>query len=103
MVKDHFVLVQVLGQQLHCILSGNDYCKLANSADCGISGHFYRSDPLWDGQQYEGQCCSNGKSPPWFTVQLSNPTLDNIAVCIIGKESISKEDTPIELIEMYVS
>ena len=75
---------------------GNDYyCESGNSADCGISGHLYRSDPLWDGQRCEDQCCSNGKSPPWFTVQLSNPTLDDIEVCICADESTSNEDTPL--------
>ena len=83
-------------------IGNNYYCESGNSADCGISGHLYSNDPLWDWQQCEGQCCSNGKSPPWFTVQLSNPTLDDIEVRICD-EGTDNEDTPVELIEIYVS
>ena len=84
---------------------GHDYyCESANSAFCdGISGYLYIGDPLWDGKQCEGQCCSNGKSPPWFIVQLSNPTLDDIEVRICGNETTSNEDTPVELIEIYIA
>ena len=84
---------------------GNDYyCESGNSFDTAIeSGHLYSNDPLWDGQQCEGQCCSNGKSPPWFTVQLSNPTLDDIEVRICADEGTDNEDTPVELIEIYIN
>ena len=68
-----------------------------------IGRGFYSSDPLWDGQQCEGQCCSNGKSPLWFTVQLSNPTLDDIEVRICADKSTSNEDTTVELIEIYIN
>ena len=82
---------------------GNDYyCESGTSDDHGILGHLHSDDPLWDGQQCEGQCYSNGTSPPWFTVQLSNPTLDDIEVRICGDESTDNEDTPVELIEIYV-
>ena len=47
----------------------NYYCESGNSASIA-HGNFYISDPLWDGKQCEGQCCSNGKSPPWFSVEL---------------------------------
>ena len=81
----------------------NDYyCESGNSDDHVISGHLYSRDPLWDGQQCEGQCCENGKSPPWFSVQFPNPTLDDIEVRICGDESTDNEDTPVELIEIYV-
>ena len=62
----------------------------------------YTSDPLWDGQQCEGQCCSNGRTPPWFSVTLTTPTSDDIEVRICGTESTINEDTPIEIMELYV-
>ena len=70
-----------------------------------ILDHLYSGDPLWDGQQCdsEGQCCSGGKSPPWFKVDLTSPTSDDIEVRICGDESTSNEDTPINLLEIYVS
>lgn len=61
----------------------NYYCESGNAATSHptwIHGHLYSGDPLWDGQQCKGQCCSNGKTPPWCTVQLPNPTSDSIEV-----------------------
>ena len=84
-------------------IGNNYYCESGNSVDNDPPGQgLYSSDPLWDGQQCEAQCCSNGKSPPWFTVQLSNLTLDDIEVRICADESTSNEDTPVELIELYM-
>ena len=62
----------------------------------------YPSDPLWDGQQCEGTCCSGTKSPPWFSVQLPTLTTDRIAVKICADEPTCNEDTPIQLLEIYV-
>ena len=61
------------------------------------------SDPLWDGQGCgpTSTCCTF-HSPPWFNVQLSSPTTDDIEVRICGDEAIANEDTPVELIELYV-
>ena len=91
------------GRKAPDYISNDYYCESGNLADSGIYGHLYSGDPLWDGQQCEGQCCSNGKSPPWFIVQLSNPTLDDIEVRICADEGTDNEDTPVELIEIYVS
>ena len=84
-------------------IGNNYYCESGNSANSGILGYLYSSDPLWDGLQCEGQCCGNGKSPPWFSIQLPNPTMDDIEVRICGDESTNNEDTPLGLIEIYVS
>ena len=67
-------------------------------------GYFYpNGDPLWDGQGCgpTSSCCTFN-SPPWFNVQLSSPTTDDIEVRICGNEGIGNEDTPIQLIELYV-
>ena len=53
------------------------------------------------GEQCEGQCCSNGTSPPWFSVELPNPTTDNVEVRIYGTDTSDKEDIPIKLLELY--
>ena len=69
-----------------------------------IHGTFWpNSDPLWDGQGCgpTSSCCTFN-SPPWFNVQLSSPTTDDIEVRICGDEAIGNEDTPVELIELYV-
>ena len=60
-------------------------------------------DPLWDGQGCgaTSSCCTFN-SPPWFSVQLSSPTTDDIEVRICGNEAIANEDIPIKIIELYV-
>ena len=79
----------------------NYYCESGNSDASYVYHRLYSSDPLWDGQQCEVDCCSNGKSPPWFNVELSNSTTDDIEVRICGAEG-TKDDTPIELLELYI-
>ena len=69
-----------------------------------INGYFYSyGDPLWDGQECgpTSSCCTFN-SPPWFNVHLSSPTTDDIEVRICGSEGIGNEDSPIQLIELYV-
>ena len=85
-------------------VGNNYYCESGNPS--GTFEHTdvlrYTSDPLWDGQQCEGQCCSDGRTPPWFSVTLTNPTTDKIEVRICGSEPTTDEDTPISIIELYV-
>ena len=69
-----------------------------------IHGTFWpNSDPLWDGQGCgsTSSCCTFN-SPPWFNVRLSSPTTDDIEVRICGDEAIGNEDTPVQLMELYV-
>ena len=79
----------------------NYYCESGNP-DNGFINKLYSDDPLWDGQQCEGTCCTGTNSPPWFSVQLPAPTTDLIEVSICADESTDNEDTPIELLEIYV-
>ena len=60
-------------------------------------------DLLWDGQGCgpTSSCCTFN-SPPWFNVQLSSPTTDDIEVRICGNEANHNEDVPIQLVELYV-
>ena len=58
-------------------LGDNQYCESGNPTNTYILDHLYSTDPLWDGEQCEGECCSNGESPPWFSVELPNPTTDD--------------------------
>ena len=64
---------------------------------------FPNGDPLWDGQGCgpTSSCCTFN-SPPWFNVRLSSPTTDDIEVRICGDETNQNEDTPIQLMELYV-
>ena len=81
----------------------NYFCESGNPGEGLRSGEIiFENDPVWDGEQCEGECCSNGKSPPWFSVTLPNPTSDDIEVRICGDEGTSNEDTPIQLLEIYI-
>ena len=79
----------------------NYYCESGNPTSTYIVNNLYSSDPLWDGMQCEGQCCSNGKSPPWFSVNLANPTNDDIEVRICIPQG-TFDDIAVQLLEVYV-
>ena len=85
-------------------VGNNYYCESGNPSSTFEHTDVlrYTSDPLWDGQQCEGQCCSDGRTPPWFSVTLANPTTDDIEVRICGTEPTRNEDTSISLMELYV-
>ena len=90
------------GTRAQSFVSENYYCESGNSDAAWHPDVFYQSDPLWDGQQCEGTCCSGTKSPPWFSVQLPTHTTDRIEVRICGDEPTENEDTPVEFLEIYV-
>ena len=80
------------------------FCESANKDQIFRDNHTYTSDKLWDGEQCdnEGTCCTD-KSPPWFSIEIPTPTVDDIEVHICGNEVLQNENTPIELLEIYVS
>ena len=83
------------------IRNNSFYCESGYSGAGRPSSVLYTSDPLWDGEQCEseGSCCSTA---PWFTVDLVNPTTDDIEVCICSDSTDTEEDTPIQLLELYI-
>ena len=82
-------------------ISDNYYCESGNPTS-STAHTFYSSDPLWDGEQCEGECCSNGKSPPWFSVQLPNPTTDDIEVRICGYHRTANGDVAVQELDIYI-
>ena len=64
---------------------------------------FYSMDPLWDGQGCgpESTCC-NFNTPPWFCKDLSLSSTDDVELRICGNENTANEETPIEIVELYV-
>ena len=80
---------------------GNDYF-----CDTGSEDHFqiifYGDDPLWDGAGCGplNDCC-NLNSPPWFLKRLPFPTTDDIEMRFC-RGGLVDEDTPIEIVEIYV-
>ena len=83
-------------------IGDNYFCESGNPNNASDEGRLYSSDRLWDGQQCEGSCCEGIQSPPWFSVQLPAPTTDVIKVSICCDQGTNNEDTPVELIEIYV-
>ena len=85
---------------------GEDYfCETGRILDGGIDHEFLPNDPLWDGEDCgPGSTCCELNDPPYFCKTLSEPTTDNsdIEVRICGDEGVANEDTPIELIEIFV-
>ena len=92
-----------LGTPSPSFVGTNYYCESGNPT-LDWAGRQFPSDKLWDGEQCstEGTCCTGANTPPWFSVNLNSPTSDDIEVRICGTESTENEDTPIELLEIYV-
>ena len=78
----------------------NYYCESGNPSNVW-TGALDSGDKLWDGEQCdnEGSCCTG---PPWFSVDLGINSTDSIEVRICGSEGTMNEDTPIELLEIYI-
>ena len=67
------------------------------------SGTFYADDSLWDG----GGCgatstCCTFNNPPWFCKQLPQSTNADLEVRLCSRGTASIENTPVELIEIYI-
>ena len=79
-------------------VGGEYFCESGRNS--GPNTQFYPDDPLWDGDgcTASSTCCSFN-NPPYFTKQLPSLTTDDIEARICHKDG---DDTPIELIELYV-
>ena len=77
------------------------FCETA-AMGVAASNMSFPEDPLWDGQNCGARStCCEFNNPPWFSRQLNETTVDDIEVRICADGDIT-EDTPIELIEIYV-
>lgn len=90
------------GQNAPDFVGNSFFCETGNHDPIHDRNQFYADTPLWDGQNCEQSTCCRFNSPPWFTVQLSQPTKDDLEVRICGDQSTSDEDSPIALLEIYV-
>ena len=81
---------------------GQDYFCETGSRN-GWEHILYSDDPLWDGQGCGGTstCCSFN-NPPWFCKQLPQPTTDDIELRLCADQEIANEDTPLEMVEIYI-
>ncbi len=81
---------------------GTDYfCETGSRQS--YSFIFYPDDPVWDGQGCgRVSTCCEFNNPPWFCKQLPQPTTDDIELRLCANQDISDEDTPLELVEIYI-
>ena len=81
---------------------GNDYfCDSGNHANTSKPYTFYSNDPLWDSHGCgPSSACCQFNNPPWFCKTLPQFTTDDLEVRIC--HSGGKEDTPIQLLELYI-
>ena len=85
---------------------GSDYyCETGdNDNTCCDFSTLYSNDPLWDGQQCPGEeapCCTH-PNMPWFNKTLSETTTEDIELRVCGDSYLNDEDTPLEVIELFV-
>ena len=83
---------------------GNDYYCESGLNAAPWSYILYADDPLWDGQNCNGPestCCTN-PNMPWFLKTLNETTTDNIELRVCSNTELSNEDTPLDIIEIYV-
>ena len=81
---------------------GNDYYCESGLNDEPWSPILYADDPLWDGQNCNGPestCCTN-PNMPWFLKTLNETITDDIELRVCREYGL--EDTPLDIIEIYV-
>ena len=84
---------------------GSDYyCESGLGAGSWDPPVLYPNDPLWDGQDCSGleRTCCDPPNLPWFCKELPQPTTDYLEFRICGDEDLSNEDTPIDLVQLYI-
>ena len=67
------------------------------------NSRFYADDPLWDGQGCgpTSSCCTFN-NPPWFCKPLPQSTNADLEVRLCSYADASIENTPVELVDIYV-
>ena len=83
---------------------GQDYfCETGITGDWSLGVFYPDGDPLWDGEDCgSGSTCCELHGPPYFCKSLTEPTTDFVEVRICANSQLRYEDTPIELLEIFV-
>ena len=90
------------GRQQPPFVGGNFFCSSGNHNPQFQVQKFYDQHPLWDGSNCPNTTGCPYNSPPWFSTRLPKTTTDDIEVRICGDQSTGDEDSPIQLLEIYV-
>ena len=80
------------------------YCESGLNTAPWNPAVLYSDDPLWDGQDCGGleSTCCDPPNLPWFCKELPQLTTDYLEFRICGDENISNEDTPVDLVQLYI-
>ena len=98
------IIGSTAGSRVPSFVAQNYFCESGlTQAMSGPVTFWPNGDPLWDGQGCgpTSTCCTFNL-PPWFNIQLSLPTTDNIEVRICNNSGFQASDSPIQLMELYV-
>ena len=84
---------------------GEDYfCDSAVRGSDRTEGIYHPDDPLWDGQGCGStSTCCEFNNPPWFCKQLPQPTTDDIELRLCENTDSIYDDSPFELIQLYIN
>ena len=93
-------------QQVPPYVGSDYYCETSAHVYTCCAGifHFYPNDTLWDGQNCVGEeapCCTH-PNMPWFLKTLSETTTEDIELRVCGDHPADDEDTPLQVIELFV-
>ena len=85
-------------------VNGDHFCEVGMP---NTESRFIANNPLWDGQGCAGSStCCEYNNPPWFCKQLNQTTTEDIEIRIMANVmigfSLEDEDTPVQLIEIFV-
>ena len=92
------------GTTVPSFVGSNYYCESALSPGLPYKSVLYPNDPLWDGEGCEGEeapCCTN-PNMPWFMTTLNEATSEDIELRMCANERSWDEDTPLEVIDLYI-
>ena len=85
-------------------VSNHYYCESGLDPGKSWIGILFANDPLWDGKNCnssEASCCTNSKMP-WFYRVLDDIIQDDIELRVCSDGGPPEEDTPLDIIELYV-
>ena len=84
---------------------GSDYyCESGNSDTSSSTELLYSDDPLWDGEQCDGEeapCCTH-PNLPWFIKTLCETTTEDSQLRLCIDEQPTSEETLLQLIMLFV-
>ena len=96
--------IHINNTQFLGFIGDNAFCDTGNVDNVAWQDTLFVNHSLWDGVggcTYSYTCC-HSKSGPWFQTALAAPAVSDIEVRICTDQHSINEDTPLELVEIYV-